>query len=134
LCLRRSSWLFLPSAFFPPLSQWSTVIIAWSERETPNAGNMSLSDLPALNAALNTASFFLLSFGYQFIRSKKIAAHRACMVSAMITSTLFLISYLVYHFNYPTTRFTGTGIARPIYFTILFSHVTLAIVIVPLVI
>lgn len=95
---------------------------------------MSLSDLPALNAALNTASFFLLSFGYQFIRNKKIAAHRACMVSAMITSTLFLISYLVYHFNYPTTRFTGTGIARPIYFTILFSHVTLAIVIVPLVI
>ena len=95
---------------------------------------MSLSDLPALNAALNAASFVLLMVGYAFIRMKKVAAHRACMVGAMISSLLFLASYLTYHFNHPTTKFTGTGIARPIYFAILISHVILAAAIVPLVI
>ena len=96
--------------------------------------DMSLSDLPALNAALNATSFVLLILGYRFIRRKKIAAHRACMVGALISSALFLTSYLIYHFHHPTTKFTGTGIARPIYFAILISHVTLAAVIVPLII
>ena len=95
---------------------------------------MSLSDLPALNAALNATSFVLLVLGYGFIRRKKIAAHRACMVGALISSVLFLTSYLIYHFHHPTTRFTGEGIVRPIYFAILISHVVLAAVIVPLVI
>ena len=96
-------------------------------------GNMSLSQLPALNAILNSTSALLLILGYTFIRRRLIRAHRTCMIAAFITSTLFLISYLTYHYHHPTTLFQGTGWIRPVYFFILFSHVTLAVVIVPLV-
>ena len=92
-----------------------------------------ISYLPHFNACLNATSFVLLSSGYFFIRSGKIAAHRACQIAALCVSVLFLASYLTYHFNHGTTRFQGTGLSRPIYFTILTSHTILAIVIVPLV-
>ena len=94
---------------------------------------MSLSQLPALNAILNSASALLIILGYAFIRRRLIRAHRACMIGAFITSTLFLISYLTYHYHHPTTLFQGTGWIRPVSFFILFSHITLAVVIVPLV-
>ena len=94
---------------------------------------MSLSQLPALNAILNSASALLIILGYAFIRRRLIRAHRACMIGAFITSTLFLISYLTYHYHHPTTLFQGTGWIRPVYFFILFSHIMLAVVIVPLV-
>ena len=86
-----------------------------------------------MNACLNGTSAVLLFSGYLFIRSGNVAAHRTCQVSALTVSILFLASYLTYHFNHGTTRFQGTGLARPIYFTILTSHTILAIVIVPLV-
>ena len=89
--------------------------------------------LPHLNACLNASSAVLLLAGYLFIRSGKVAAHRACQVSALIVSCLFLTSYLTYHYFHGTTRFLGTGLARPIYFTVLTSHTILAIVIVPLI-
>ena len=94
---------------------------------------MALEDLPALNAGLNTLSALFLLLGFLCIRRRRIAAHRACMVSALGTSTLFLISYLTYHFQVGTTRFTATGWIRPLYFTILTTHTVLAVVIVPLV-
>ena len=94
---------------------------------------MSLSDLPALNAALNTTSFVLLSTGYYFIRRRRIIAHRTCMIGALVASALFLTSYLIYHYNHPTRMFTGTGWIRSLYFVILFSHVVLAVAILPLV-
>lgn len=93
-----------------------------------------ISYLPHFNACLNATSFVLLSSGYLFIRSGKIAAHRACQIAALGVSVLFLASYLTYHFNHGTTRFQGTGLSRPFYFTILTSHTILAIVIVPLVV
>jgi uncharacterized membrane protein YozB (DUF420 family) len=71
--------------------------------------------------------------GYSFIKRGRVQAHRTCQVSAVITSTVFLASYLTYHYFHGTTRFAGQGIARPIYFVILISHTILAIVIVPLV-
>jgi len=89
--------------------------------------------LPHLNACLNASSAVLLFAGYLFIRSGKVAAHRACQLSALIVSCLFLTSYLTYHYFHGTTRFLGTGLARPIYFTVLTSHTILAIVIVPLI-
>lgn len=92
-----------------------------------------VSYLPHINACLNGTSAILLLSGYSFIRSGNVAAHRACQVSALIVSLLFLASYLTYHYSHGTTRFQGTGIARPIYFTILTTHTILAIVIVPLV-
>jgi putative membrane protein len=93
-----------------------------------------ISYLPHLNACLNATSAVLLFSGYAFIRSRNVAAHRACQVSALVVSSLFLASYLTYHYYHGATRFPGTGLARPIYFTILISHTILAIVIVPLVI
>ena len=92
------------------------------------------SVLPHLNAVLNTSSFVLLSSGYFFIRRKNVNAHRNCQLTALATSTLFLISYLIYHAHHGVTRFAGQGMARPVYFTILYTHTFLAAVIVPLVI
>ena len=92
-----------------------------------------ISYLPHLNACLNGTSAVLLLWGYTFIRSRNVVAHRACQVAALVVSLLFLVSYIVYHYNHGTTRFQGTGFVRPIYFTILISHTILAIAIVPLV-
>jgi uncharacterized membrane protein YozB (DUF420 family) len=94
---------------------------------------MSIAQLPALNALLNSASALFLLTGYFFIRSHRIQAHRACMLGAFTTSTLFLISYLVYHYYHGATRFTGTGWVRPFYFGLLGTHTLLAAAIVPLV-
>ena len=93
----------------------------------------AVSYLPHLNAVLNSTSAILLVTGYVFIRRHKVNAHRACQISAVATSTLFLISYLTYHYYHGTTRFPGQGIVRSLYFTILISHTILAIVIVPMV-
>lgn len=92
-----------------------------------------ISSLPHLNAILNTTSALFLLAGYTFIRRGRIQAHRNCQVAAVLTSTLFLISYLTYHYYHGDTRFLGQGIVRPFYFAVLISHVFLAIVIVPLV-
>lgn len=92
-----------------------------------------LSSLPALNAALNSASALLLAAGWLFIRSGNVAAHRRCMLAALATSTLFLTSYLIYHYHIGSVPFTGQGWTRRLYFTILISHTSLAVTIVPLV-
>ncbi len=88
---------------------------------------------PVINAGLNGASTVLLLTGRWFIRQRRIAAHRVVMLMAFATSTLFLMSYVYYHLNVGSVRFQGTGWSRPVYFTILISHVVLAAVIVPLV-
>ncbi|MBI3933742.1 MAG: DUF420 domain-containing protein [Acidobacteria bacterium] len=90
--------------------------------------------LPTLNAVLNSLSALFLVNGYLCIRRKKIAAHKASMISAVGTSTLFLISYLVYHYHIGSRHFEGQGWVRPVYFSILLSHTILAATIVPLVI
>ncbi len=95
---------------------------------------MNDSILPHLNAALNATSFVFLAFGFYFIRRRNIKAHVICMVSALSVSVLFLISYVIYHYNYGSVRFKGEGFVRPLYLTILLTHVVLAIVIVPLVV
>ncbi len=93
---------------------------------------ISVTDLPAVNATLNGAATLLLSAGYLAIRSQRIALHRALMLSALAVSVLFLVSYLYYHSQVGTTRFTGQGWVRPLYFSILLSHTVLAAAIVPL--
>ena len=89
---------------------------------------------PVINASLNGVSAVLLLVGRWFISKGRVASHRATMITAVITSTLFLISYLYYHAHVGSVRFQGTGWSRPVYFTILISHVILAAAIVPLVI
>ena len=93
---------------------------------------MSLSDLPLLNALLNTTSTIFLLLGYYFIRRRNKSAHRAMMLTALTTSTLFLISYLIYHYNVGSVKFTGQGGARTVYFTILITHTVLAALVPPL--
>jgi putative membrane protein len=92
-----------------------------------------LSYFPALDAALNAASALLLTMGFVFIRKKQVTAHKACMISAVVSSTLFLVCYLWYHAHHGVTRFTGQGVFRGFYFALLGSHTVLAAVIVPLV-
>jgi len=94
---------------------------------------MTLSDLPPLNAGLNSLSTVFLVLGFFFIRRKNIPAHRNCMIAAFCTSTLFLISYLVYHHYAGRTTFKDPQWFRPIYLFILLTHTVLAMVIVPLV-
>lgn len=94
--------------------------------------SVPLSALPLVNAALNATSALLLTAGYLFIRRKNVPAHKACMLSAFGTSTLFLVSYLTYHYHVGSVPFGGRGWIRPVYFTILGSHTILAATIVPL--
>ena len=93
---------------------------------------MTISDLPALNATLNAIAAVLLIIGYREIRRGRIARHRAAMLGACATSTLFLISYVTYHAHAGSRPFTGLGPVRYVYFTILISHVLLAAAILPL--
>lgn len=93
---------------------------------------MSLTDLPLLNALLNTTSSVFLAFGYYFIRKKRKLLHKRMMIAAVITSALFLISYLIYHYNVGSVRYQGGGVLRTVYFTILISHTVLAITVPPL--
>jgi uncharacterized membrane protein YozB (DUF420 family) len=94
---------------------------------------MDFTILPHVNAVLNSTSGLLLLAGYYFIRRRRVTAHLRCMVAALVVSSMFLASYLVYHFNHGSTRFAGQGAIRPIYFTILLTHTALAVVIVPLI-
>ena len=91
------------------------------------------SILPSLNAALNALSAALVVSGYLCIRRGKATAHKRCMLSALVVSSLFLLGYLVLRAVAGMTRFTGEGWIRPVYFAILSSHTVLAAVIVPLV-
>ncbi len=93
---------------------------------------MTVHDLPALNATLNGIAAILLACGYVLIRAGRREQHRRVMIAAFVTSSLFLVSYLVYHAQVGSVRFTRQGFVRPVYFTILVSHVTLAALVLPL--
>jgi len=87
----------------------------------------------ALNASLNGASAILLACGYAAIRSGKIAVHKAFMISAFAVSSVFLGSYLLYHYRVGHVTFHGQGWIRPVYFVLLTTHTILAVVIVPMI-
>ena len=95
---------------------------------------MNVQDFPALNASLNATSALLMTAGFISIKTKRIAAHRVCMLASVIVSVVFLVCYVIYHVRKgEPTRFGGTGAIRSVYFTMLISHILLAIAIVPLV-
>jgi uncharacterized membrane protein YozB (DUF420 family) len=93
---------------------------------------MSIENLPAINASLNALSGVLLIVGYGLIRARRIAVHRRVMIAAFATSSLFLVCYVIYHAQVGSVRFTRHGFVRPLYFTILITHVTLAAAVLPL--
>jgi uncharacterized membrane protein YozB (DUF420 family) len=94
---------------------------------------VTFQDLPTLNAALNTTSAALVLAGWWLIRHGRRDAHRRAMLLALGSSALFLVSYLAYHFEVGSVRFTGQGPVRTVYFVILIGHTVLAAAIVPLV-
>ena len=91
-----------------------------------------VTDLPEVNATLNAISALLLVTGYILIRRGQTQEHRLCMLAAFVTSALFLASYVVYHLNVGSVAFTGQGTIRIVYFTILISHIILAIIVLPM--
>jgi uncharacterized membrane protein YozB (DUF420 family) len=93
---------------------------------------MTVHDLPAVNATLNATAAVLLCVAYVLIRQRRIDAHRRTMIAAFATSSLFLICYIAYHAQVGSVRFTRQGFVRPLYFTILITHVTLAAAVLPL--
>jgi putative membrane protein len=93
---------------------------------------LTVHDLPAVNASLNAISGVLLVAGYLLIRARRIEQHRRCMIAAFVASSLFLVFYVVYHAQVGSVRFPRQGFVRPLYFSILITHVTLAVVVVPL--
>jgi uncharacterized membrane protein YozB (DUF420 family) len=93
---------------------------------------MTIHDLPAVNASLNATSGVLLVIAYALIRARRIEQHRRVMIAAFATSALFLVCYVVYHAQVGSVRFTRQGIVRPVYFSILVTHVTLAFAVLPL--
>ena len=94
---------------------------------------MNTLEWPALNACLNATSALFISSGWFFARRHRVTAHKACMVAALVASTVFLVSYLAYHAQIGSKHFPGQGWVRPVYFAILLTHTVLAVVIVPLV-
>jgi uncharacterized membrane protein YozB (DUF420 family) len=93
---------------------------------------MQISDLPALNATLNALSAVCLTLGYVFIKRRDRVNHMRAMLTALGTSAVFLVSYVIYHANVGSKPFPGHGAIRAVYLTILFTHVVLAAVILPM--
>jgi len=106
------------------------VVLLGQQEAAPRHADGSV--LPTVNAFLNGTSALLLTAGYFLIRQKKVTAHKICMLTAFCVSSLFLVSYLVYHYQVGSVPFGGTGVIRAIYFPLLISHITLAALIVPL--
>jgi uncharacterized membrane protein YozB (DUF420 family) len=94
---------------------------------------INAAQLPHLNAALNSLSAVFLVCGFVSIRFRNIRVHRAAMLAAVASSTVFLVSYLIYHYQVGSVPFKGQGWIRAVYFTILLTHTILAAAIVPLV-
>ena len=124
--------LVLPSIGFVSILVVVGVAFILLGRQTYIERSDSTLVLPTVNAFLNGTSAILLSVGYIFIRRKKVTSHKICMVTAFGVSCLFLVSYLIHHYQVGSTPFSGEGWIRPVYFTLLVTHICLAALIVPL--
>jgi putative membrane protein len=120
------SWSFIISGIIIGFLLWLIYF-----KGAPDRLSTATSVLPAVNALLNGLSACFLTAGFVAIRKRRINVHRRFMVAAIISSALFLISYIVYHNAHGDTPFQGTGFVRPIYFFILISHILLTTVALP---
>lgn len=102
-------------------------------KESPAALESSESVLPAVNACLNALSACFITAGYIFIKRGRINIHRGLMVAALVSSALFLITYIWYHNTHGDTPFRGVGFIRPVYFFVLISHILLTVVALPMI-
>lgn len=117
------------------VSAVASLFLAWLvyfHAPTDIAGT-HLTFLPALNAVLNTCCTVALLFGLSFIRRRNVTAHRNSMFTAFLFSSLFLVTYITNHAMHGDMRFLGTGGIRPIYFSLLISHIFLSVVALPMI-
>jgi putative membrane protein len=112
------------------LVPFAVAILLYMPKIRVNGFNVKI--LPTLNAGINFTVSILLILGVYFIKQKNIKLHKVCMLSAFVLSSIFLISYVIYHASVPETRFGGQGIVRYIYFFVLITHIILATLVVPL--
>ena len=129
--LNKKNKIFLIGLAIAAITMFLSII--FKTGTSPHTFWFSITALPHVNAALNTLAACFLLGGFIFVRRGEKDAHRACMITAAAVSGLFLISYVTLRLYVPIFEFQGQGGIRPIYFTILTSHVILAICIVPLV-
>lgn len=117
------------------ISAAASLFLFWLIYEHPaaDASSVKLQFLPALNAVLNGFSATALLVGYTFIRARKIAAHRASMITAFLFSTLFLVSYVLHHYLHGDVRYPLDAALRSVYLPLLASHIVLAVIALPLV-
>ncbi len=92
---------------------------------------MNVQDLPTLNAVLNSISAVFLSLGYIQIKKGRREQHRKWMIAALVTSALFLTSYLIYHSQVGSVKYPHYDWTRPVYFAVLIPHIILAAVMTP---
>jgi putative membrane protein len=124
--------------FLPIITALSIVIpivvavLMYMPRKASGNTAGSLVNLPLFHAILNGATAFFLALGVYFIRNKKITLHRTSMLTAFALSSIFLVSYVIYHYQVPPMKYGGAGMVRGIYFFILLTHIVLAAAIVPL--
>jgi len=117
------------------ISAAASLFLFWLIYQHPAAdvSRAKLPFLPALNAVLNGLSATSLLVGYTFIRARKIAAHRASMITAFIFSSLFLVSYILHHYLHGDVRYPVHAALRSVYLPLLASHIILAVIALPLV-
>jgi putative membrane protein len=117
------------------ISAAATLFLFWLIYVHPasDAGSTRYAFLPALNAILNGLSATALLIGFTFIRARKIAAHRASMITAFVFSTLFLVSYIAHHALHGDVRYPQHADFRTFYLWLLATHIILAIVALPMV-
>ena len=129
--LKKKNMIFLIGLALAAFTMFLSIMFKTGADQ--NTLSFGITALPHLNATLNTLAACFLLGGFIFVRQGKKNAHRACMITAAVISGLFLVSYVTLRFYAPIFEFQGQGGIRPIYFTLLTSHVILAICIVPLV-
>jgi putative membrane protein len=117
------------------ISAGASLFLFWLIYQHPAAdtARAKLPFLPALNAVLNGLSAIALLVGFTFIRARKIAAHRASMITAFVFSTLFLISYILHHYLHGDVRYPIHAAYRSVYLPVLATHIVLATATLPLV-
>ncbi len=121
-------------AFVAVVSAVALSFLAWllMLRTAPVNGATNLAFLPAVNASFNATSAVCLVLGYVAIKNRKPHVHRTLMALALLSSALFLVSYIAYHYGHGDTKYAGTGFMRPLYFTVLITHVLLSIPVLPM--
>jgi putative membrane protein len=107
--------------------------LVYFNRGTPDSGAATSSVLPALNASLNALSALLIAAALIAVKKRRFRLHATLMLAALSASACFLVSYIYYHLHHGDTRFLGTGWVRPVYFSVLISHIVLSAVAFPMI-